>query len=196
MTRAEGRPRSPGGAGASTLPKRNAASDVNYELKDFPEPLAGEVSALVQRHGLGGGAILPVLEAIRRGRGIISDASFRIAARALGVRPADLKELAVRSGRFPVERHPARSIVVCVNEHCRRRGAHALLEAIREATGLEPGRTGPGNLSVETVCCLGACDFGPNVLVDGWCYHEVDPAGMRRILEALSAPAVPVQSSV
>jgi NADH:ubiquinone oxidoreductase subunit E len=157
-------------------------------LHAFPDPLGEEVGELVSRLGTGGAAILPVLEAVQRSRGSISDTAFRIAARALGVRPVDLKELAVASGRFIVERRPAHVVVVCMHKHCRARGAPALLEVIREATGLAPGRTSAhGHLSLETALCVGECKVGPNVLVDGAWYPGVDVDGMRDILEMIAS---------
>jgi NADH:ubiquinone oxidoreductase subunit E len=158
-------------------------------LHAFPGPLGEEVGELVSRLGTSGAAILPVLEAVQRARGSISDTAFRIAARALGVRPVDLKELAVVSGRFTVERRPAHVVVVCVHKHCRARGAPALLDAIRETTGLAPGGTSAGgDLSLETALCVGECKVGPNVLVDGAWYPGVDVDGMRSILEVIAGP--------
>ncbi|HEY7461241.1 MAG TPA: NAD(P)H-dependent oxidoreductase subunit E [Gemmatimonadota bacterium] len=156
-------------------------------LDSFPGKLGNEVNDLVRRLGTGGAAILPVLEAIQRARGSLSDTTLQVAGRALGVRPADLKYLAAESGRFVIERPAAHVVVVCVHKHCRERGALALLEAVRQETGLTPGGTEPGaGLSLETVRCVGGCEVGPNVLVDGNWYAGVDPDGMRRILEALT----------
>ncbi len=156
-------------------------------LDSFPGQLGNEVADLVRRLGTGGAAILPVLEAIQRARGSLSDTALRVAGRVLGVRPADLKDLAAESGRFTLERAAAHVVVVCVHKHCRARGALALLETIRQETGLTPGGTVPGaGLSVETVRCVGGCEVGPNVLVDGNWYASVDPDGMCRILEGLT----------
>jgi NADH:ubiquinone oxidoreductase subunit E len=156
-------------------------------LDAFPPPLGDEVREIVARHGTGGAAILPVLEAVQRARGSISDTAFRIAARALGVRPLDLKDLAASSGRFTVERRAAHQLVVCVHTHCRARGAPALLDVIAEETGLALGHTSPGGeLCVEAALCVGGCKIGPNVLVDGTWVPGLDPDGMRRILEGLA----------
>jgi NADH:ubiquinone oxidoreductase subunit E len=161
--------------------------DPEIMLDSFAGPLGREVRKLVLRHGKGGEAIVPVLTAVQRARGSLSDTALRVAAHALGVRSADLKELAVAGGFF-VERVPAHSIVVCVHKHCRARGAWRLLEMLREETGLAPGTRSPSeNLAVETVRCVGSCEVGPNVLVDGAWYSGVDPDGLRRILQGLSA---------
>ncbi len=172
------------GPGAAAGDAVRAPDDM---LDAFPSPLGDEVREIVARVGSGGTAILPVLEAVQRARGSISDTAFRVAAHALGVRPADLKELAVASGRFTVERGAAHLVVVCVHKHCRARGAPALLDAIGEETGLAPGDTSPGGeLCVETVLCVGGCKVGPNALVDGTWVSGLDPDGMRRILEGMA----------
>jgi NADH:ubiquinone oxidoreductase subunit E len=156
-------------------------------LDSFPGALGDEVRELVRRHGRRGDAILPVLEAVAKARGSLSDTALTLAARALEVRAIDLKELATAQG-LEVDRPPAHAVVVCVHRHCRARGAFRLLETIREETGLDPGRTSAGGgLAVEAVRCVGGCEVGPNVLVDGACYSGVDPDGMRRILEGLTA---------
>jgi NADH:ubiquinone oxidoreductase subunit E len=38
---------------------------------------------------------------------------------------------------------------------------------------------------VDTALCLGACTIGPNVEVDGACWHAMTPEGLRRIVRAL-----------
>ena len=180
----ESGPRPAAGAGS--------AGSATVESPGFPAPLADQVRRLVERHGLGGGAILPVLEAIHDATGSLSNESLRRAGRLLGVRPADLKELALRSGLFSLESPPAHAVVVCVHKNCVRRGAPALLDELRRRTGLVPGQISPGGeLSVDTVRCFGACDAGPNVVMDGVCYNALDPPGLRRMLDALGIPRAP-----
>jgi NADH-quinone oxidoreductase subunit F len=57
----------------------------------------------------------------------------------------------------------ARQVIrVCEDLACSQLGSHTLIEAISEATGLEPGETREdGNLTLEVVPCLGMCEHAP-----------------------------------
>ncbi|MFN2433380.1 MAG: NAD(P)H-dependent oxidoreductase subunit E [Gemmatimonadota bacterium] len=190
------------GPGVAPLPEREAVAGGPKggepgpaERIGLPAGLAQEVECLLECHGQAGGAILPALEALERALGSIPDGAFLAAGRLLGVRPADLKELAVASGRFAVERAPAHTLVVCVHRHCAARGAAGLLRALEAGIGLRAGERLPGGrLALETTRCLGACKLGPNVLLDGACYHAVTPEGLLRILRPLGPRRSPAAS--
>ena len=154
--------------------------------QEFPHELAGEVRRLIEEHGMDGAAIVPVLDAVRRARGGLSNDDLRLAGRALGVRPADLRELAGGSPLAPLPRAAPCDVVVCVHRNCRVRGAAGLLRLLREEWGLTPGGETPGGeVRLDVTECVGACRLAPNVLVDGGLLHGATPDGLRTLLEAL-----------
>lgn len=166
---------------------RTGASATAAAEEEFPPELAAEVRRLIERHGMDGAAIVPVLVAVRRARGGLSDGDLRLAGRALGVRPADLRELAGERGLAPLPRAAPCDVVVCVHRNCRERGAPGLLRLLREEWGLTPGGETPGGeVRLDVTECLGACRLAPNVLVDGGLLHGATPAGLRALLEALA----------
>src|SRR5690606_14618348 len=67
----------------------------------------------------------------------------------------------------------ARQVIrVCEDLACSKEGSHAVIQAISQATGLEPGETSEdGVLTFETVPCLGMCEHAPCAL------HGEKPAG-------------------
>lgn len=54
---------------------------------------------------------------------------------------------------------------VCQNYSCVENGAEAVMKKIEEETGLEPGEQNKA-YDLDYACCLGCCDFGPNILVN------------------------------
>ncbi|HEY7530921.1 MAG TPA: NAD(P)H-dependent oxidoreductase subunit E [Gemmatimonadota bacterium] len=164
--------RSAGGAGAADA---------------FPPDLADRIRRLIADHGMDGAAIVPVLEAVRSVRGALSDDDLRLAGRALGVRPADLREFVAGTRTAPLRRTAPCDVVVCVHRACRAAGAPALLRLLREEWGLVPGgETAGGEVRLDVTECLGACRLAPNVLVDGGFLHGATAEGLRALLEALA----------
>ncbi len=54
---------------------------------------------------------------------------------------------------------------VCQNYSCIENGAEAVVKKIKQETGLEPGEQNK-EIDFDYACCLGCCDFGPNMLVN------------------------------
>lgn len=157
------------------------------EAEGFPADLDARVRRLIEEHGMDGAAIVPVLEAVRDARGALSDEDLRLAGRALGVRPADLREYVAGVQAAPLRRAAPCDVVVCVHRNCRVAGAAALLRVLREEWGLAPGGETPGGeVRLDVTECLGACRLAPNVLVDGGLLHRATPEGLRTLLEALA----------
>jgi (2Fe-2S) ferredoxin len=79
-------------------------------------------------------------------------------------------------------------IQVCQKGSCRKRGSHAVAQALKASVAETPG----ANIEVESVGCLGACKQGPNlrVLPSKQHYQRVDCAQVPVIVENLSSPAL------
>ena len=62
---------------------------------------------------------------------------------------------------------------VCTGTACHVRGAGRLVEQLSDELGIAPGgTTADGEVSLDTVHCVGACALGPVVLMDGECHGE------------------------
>jgi NADH:ubiquinone oxidoreductase subunit E len=57
------------------------------------------------------------------------------------------------------------TVRVCQNYSCVENGAETVMKKIESETGLEPGEQNK-KYDIDFACCLGCCDFGPNMLVN------------------------------
>jgi NADH-quinone oxidoreductase subunit E len=74
-------------------------------------------------------------------------------------------------------------IRVCLGTACYVRGGPRILDSIERTFDVKPGETtSDGRFSLETVSCLGCCDLGPVIELDGKYQGRVTPANLGDIL--------------
>jgi NADH-quinone oxidoreductase subunit E len=132
-------------------------------------------------------AILPLLDlAQRQNGGWLSRAAMEYVGAMLDMAPIRVYEVATFYSMFnlgPVGRHVVR---VCTTTPCQLRGANEVGRTCREALGVGYGETTEdGMFTLQEVECLGACVNAPVVWIDDDYYEDLDPASMRRVLDAL-----------
>jgi NADH-quinone oxidoreductase subunit E len=138
----------------SYTPSSAVRERIDLAVAAYPEPTA---------------ALLPVLRLIQEEAGWIPPAAERWAASRLGLAPVRVREVVTFYGLL--RRRPAgRTVVqVCRNLSCTLAGAEAVIAALRRELGLgDDAETTPdGAVTLVTVECLGHCDHGPCLQIDG-----------------------------
>jgi NADH:ubiquinone oxidoreductase subunit E len=155
-----------------------------------PDPLELELATLLASDPGDAPPLMPALRAAERALGHVSDETLREIAGRVGVSEEDARNLCAYFGPRR-EKPPARHVVeVCVNVSCRRRGGEAVLERWRERLGIEVGEvTADGEVALREVVCFKACDFGPNVAIDGEVHGGTTLAGVDEMLASLRRSA-------
>jgi len=138
----------------SYRPSEALLERIDRAVGSYPEPAA---------------ALLPVLRLIQEESGWITPDAERWAADRLGLAPVRVREVVTFYGQL--RRRPAgRTVIeVCRNLSCTLAGAEAVIEALRRELELTDGQetTADGAVTLVTVECLGHCDHGPCLQVDG-----------------------------
>ena len=146
--------------------------EIEEEVHHYPDSRAASIGALkiVQKH-----------------RGWVPDAAIPIVAKMIGSDAADLEGVATFYSlifRQPVGRHV---ITVCDSISCHLTGYDELRAAFEAKLGVRYGQTTPDQrFTLLPICCLGACDRGPTMMIDEDLHGDVDPAGLDKILGAYS----------
>jgi NADH-quinone oxidoreductase subunit E len=154
------------GAGLSAAER----AEIETEMSHYPDPRAASIEALkiVQHH-----------------RGWVSDESVRAIAEILGITAADVDGVATFYNmiyRQPVGRHV---IKVCDSIACHLTGYDELRDALVDHLGIRYGQTtADGRFTLLPICCLGACDRGPCLMVDDDLHGPLEPAGVAGLLES------------
>lgn len=129
-------------------------------------------------------ACIEALKIVQRRHGWVPDGAIPAIAQALGVAPASVEGVATFYSlvfRQPVGRHV---ILVCDSSSCFLTDYEALKEALSQHLGIGFGQTTEdGRFTLLPVCCLGACDRGPALMIDDDTYGPVHPEDVDVLLE-------------
>ncbi len=141
---------------------------IEAEVAHVPDPSSATIEALriVQRH-----------------RGWVSDESVAAIARLLGTSPAAVDSVATFYNlifRKPMGRH---TVFICDSVACYVMGCEALLRAVAEKLGVDPGQTTTdGRFTLLPIVCLGACDHAPAMMIDDDLILDAKPEQLATIL--------------
>ena len=130
----------------------------------------------------GRAACVEALKIVQRRRGWISEEITEI-AELLKMTPDELDSIATFYSliyRKPVGRHV---ILVCDSVSCWITGYDSVQECLTEILGIIPGETTEdGRFTLLPIACLGACDQGPAMMVDGELYTDLDPEKIEAVI--------------
>lgn len=144
--------------------------EIGEEIHHYPDSRAASIGALkiVQKH-----------------RGWVPDAAIPLVAEMIGSDAADLEGVATFYSlifRQPVGRHV---ITVCDSISCHLTGYDELRSALEARLGIRHGQTTPDQrFTLLPICCLGACDRGPTMMIDDDLHGDVTPEALDAILKA------------
>ena len=124
------------------------------------------------------GALLPILQDMNAEYRYLPEDALRYVSEALDIPLARVFHVATFFTAFSLKPRGKHTIKVCLGTACHVRGSPKVLDAMARKLGIAPGETTPdGEVSLETVNCLGACALGPTVMVD----EEYHPMTVGRI---------------
>ena len=144
--------------------------EIEHELTHFPDGRAASIEALkiVQKH-----------------RGWVPDGALEPVAQMIGISAAELEGVATFYSliyRQPVGRHV---IKVCDSITCFLVGYEDIRTALEQKLGVGYGQTtADGRFTLLPICCLGACDKGPALMIDDDLHHDLTPENIGSVLEA------------
>lgn len=128
-------------------------------------------------------ACIEALKIVQHRHGWVPDEAIPAIAEALGVGPASVEGVATFYSlvfRKPVGRH---IILICDSSSCFLSDYELLRDAFIDHLGIQFGQTTEdGRFTLLPVCCLGACDRGPAVMIDK---DTFGPVGSEDIVELL-----------
>lgn len=154
--------------------------------------LRSEVEQLVQRHGRGHGALLPILQDLKREQGGIDDLSMQEIADRLGIQPVEVYGV-VSFYAFLQAGRPGRFVIrLCRSLSCDLAGKGAVARQLMTDLGIGFGQTTPdGSVTLEWANCIGMCDQGPALLVNEQVHVRVTPGRVHDIVSTcIGSPGV------
>ena len=132
------------------------------------------------------GSLVAVLQDVQSECGYLPEAALRAVSELTGRPLVDVYGVATFYSAFSLTPRGRHVVSVCQGTACHVRGSAKVLEELARRLGIGPGETTPdGEVTLETVNCLGACALGPVVVVDGTYHPYVDTTKARRIAARL-----------
>ncbi len=129
------------------------------------------------------GAISEALLIVQEDRGWVPDEALPEVAGLLGVSTEDVEAIATFYEliyRRPVGRHV---IMLCDSVSCWVTGEERILDHLQKKLGVGVGGTTPDGLfTLLPAGCLGACDRGPAMMIDGKLFDTLTPERADEIL--------------
>jgi NADH:ubiquinone oxidoreductase subunit E len=129
-------------------------------------------------------AMIPVLQEMQVKFGYITQAAADQMASELGISETEVYGVLTFYSFFRFSPRAGHVIMSCEGTGCYVRGAARVREAIENRLDVGPGETSAdGKFTFEPQSiCLGACDLGPLVDIEGTFYYHVTPEKMDAIL--------------
>ena len=125
------------------------------------------VEPVLKKFGKQKGALIPILQQAQALYGYLPRPVLDVIAKRLRLPMSRIYGVATFYSQFYLERRGRHVLKVCDGTACHVKGTPALLNAVREAYGVNPGQTTPDyELSLEVVYCLGSCALAPVAVMD------------------------------
>jgi len=130
--------------------------------------------------------MIPLLQEIQDDNGYLSEDNIIKVGAFVGMSTTKIYGLATFYNQFRFIPAGKVQIKMCHGTSCFLNGSQAVINKIKEETGLNPGQTGrDGIFSYDIVTCMGGCNNGPVISVNGEYYPYVKPEQIPDLLKKL-----------
>jgi NADH-quinone oxidoreductase subunit E len=130
--------------------------------------------------------LIPLLQEIQDHLGYLSEEAIVKTGSFLGLSTTKIFGLATFYDRFRFIPSGKIQIRICHGTSCFLNGSQAIINKIREETGVMPGQTTrDGNFSYEIVSCMGGCCNGPVINVNGQYHTHIKAEQLPELIKRL-----------
>ncbi len=130
--------------------------------------------------------LIPLLQEIQEEHGYLSEESIVSAGSFLGLSTTKIYGLATFYDKFRFIPTGKINIRICHGTSCFLNGSREIINKIYEETGIKPGQTTrDGVLSYEIASCMGGCNNGPVINVNGNYYTHIKAEQLPELIRKL-----------
>lgn len=151
---------------------------------DTPETDLTPVDALVDQHGSGMEATIPLLQGIQDAFGYLPLDAIRYVTTKTGIPASHLFGVATFYKQFRLTPVGKNMIRVCLGTACHVQGGGRVHVVTREILEMAEGAdtTADRLFTVEPVACLGCCSLAPVVMVNETTHGRLDAPSTRKLI--------------
>jgi NADH-quinone oxidoreductase subunit E len=130
--------------------------------------------------------LIPLLQEIQDHLGYLSEEAIVKTGSFLGLSTTKIFGLATFYDKFRFIPSGKIQIRICHGTSCFLNGSQAIINKIKEETGVMPGQTSrDGNFSYEIVSCMGGCCNGPVINVNGQYHTHIKAEQLPELIKRL-----------
>jgi NADH-quinone oxidoreductase E subunit len=174
---------------------QDAVKQAPNEPFSFTDENVAEAQRLIAKYpeGRQQSAVMGLLYlAQKQNNGWLSQPALEYVAAFLGMPVIRVLEVATFYTMYNLQPMGRHHVQVCTNLSCWLRGSDEIMDACRDALGIEiGGTTEDGAFTLSEVECLCACVNAPIVQIDDDFYEDLSPESIRTILAELRAGRAP-----
>ncbi len=141
------------------------------------------IDAIVHKHNVQPGAVIPVLQEIQDSYGYVPPVAVERIAENMGIPASEIFGIVTFYTQFRLQPLGKNLIKVCHGTACHLSGAERIAEALTQATGAKEGGTSQdGIFTVERVACLGCCSLAPCIMLNGDIHGRLTPEAIDKLV--------------
>lgn len=152
--------------------------------KPTSDDLKQEISLILQGINKDRENLIPILHKITQRFGYISSQALYEVSEQTAIPLSEVFSVATFYRMLPTEERGRHVILFCESLPCHVVGGREVLQALKTELQLEPGQTSPDQKwTLLTTSCLGVCNFGPVISIDGNIHGNLTPESLPEILK-------------
>jgi NADH-quinone oxidoreductase subunit E len=152
------------------------ATEPKYDLQSKIEEIVGEYGAKPT-------ALIMILQDVQKHYRYLPEDALRAVAKSMKLPLAQIYGVATFYRAFTLKPIGKNHICVCTGTACHVRQAVVIVDKLERDLGITAGETtADGEVSLETVNCLGACALGPLVTANGVYYGNMTVTKVEKML--------------
>ena len=144
------------------------------------------IDAIVHKHNVQPGAVIPVLQEIQDTYGYVPPAAIERIAENMGISASEIYGIVTFYTQFRLKPIGKNLIKVCHGTACHLSGAEMIALALAQVVDAREGETSPdGMFTVERVACLGCCSLAPCIMINGEVHGRLTPEAISKLARQL-----------
>lgn len=152
--------------------------------KPTSDDLKQEISSILQEIKKDRENLIPILHKITQRFGYISSQALYEVSEQTAIPLSEVFSVATFYRMLPTQERGRHVILFCESLPCHVVGGREVLQALKAELQLEPGQTSPDQKwTLLTTSCLGVCNFGPVISIDGNIHGNLTPESLPEILK-------------
>jgi len=153
------------------------------ETRAREKPSFVVIDAIVHKHNVQPGAVIPVLHEIQDAYGYVPPVAIQRMAEHMGIPASEIFGIVTFYAQFRLQPLGKNLLKVCHGTACHLSGAERIAHALAQVVGAKEGETSQDDMfTVERVACLGCCSLAPCIMLNGEVHGRLTPEVISKVV--------------